>query len=153
MKYVDERFHTGDFIIGDCYERETDDGLKKIVPAYIGVFWNDNLIGYIAEELDTAYFDQLRLNMDSLAEGTFYLLDGNYAIITAGTTTQKESLSGFTSSQKDREVFQKAWDAIDHEENPQGEVRYHQMWNARTGVCVSQRISALRKRVRIITVF
>lgn len=29
MKYVDERFHTGDFIIGSVYERETDDGLKK----------------------------------------------------------------------------------------------------------------------------
>lgn len=29
LKYVDERFHTGDFIIGDSYERETDDGLKK----------------------------------------------------------------------------------------------------------------------------
>ena len=125
LKYVDERFHTGDFIIGDSYERETDDGLKKIVPAYIGVFFNDNLIGYIAEELDTAYFDLLRLNMDSLAEATFYILDGNYAIITAGTTTQKESLSRFESSQKDREDFQKAWDAIDHEENPQGEVRYH----------------------------
>ena len=93
--------------------------------------------------------------MDSLAEGTFYLLDGNYAIITAGTTTQKESLSGFTSSQKDREDFQKAWDAIDHEENPQGKcvtiirecpiLHTIQMWNARTGVCVSQRISALRK--------
>ena len=95
MKYVDKCFHTGDFIIGNVYERETDDGLKKIVPAYIGVFWNDNLIGYIAEELDTAYFDQLRLNMDSLAEATFYILDGNYAIITAGTTTQKESLSRF----------------------------------------------------------
>ena len=121
MKYVDERFHTGDFIIGSVYERETDDGLKKIVPAYIGVFFNDNLIGYIAEELDTAYFDLLRLNMDSLAEATFYILDGNYAIITAGKKTQKESLSQFESSQKDREDFQKAWDAINHEENPQGE--------------------------------
>ena len=124
LKYVDERFHTGDFIIGDSYERETDDGLKKIVPAYIGVFFNDNLIGYIAEELDTAYFNQLRLNMDSLADGTFYILDGNNAIITAGKTTQKESLSQFESSDKDREDFQKAWDAINHEENPRGEIRY-----------------------------
>ena len=124
LKYVDERFHTGDFIIGNSYERETDDGLKKIVPAYIGVFFNDNLIGYIAEELDTAYFDQLRLNMDSLADGTFYILDGNNAIITAGKTTQKESLSQLESSDKDREDFQKAWDAINHEENPQGEIRY-----------------------------
>ncbi len=65
--------------------------MKKVVPAYIGVFDGERLIGYIAEELDTAYFDELRLNMDSLAEGTFYLLDGNGAIITAGDTKQKKS--------------------------------------------------------------
>ena len=157
MKYVDERFHTGDFIIGSVYERETDDGLKKIVPAYIGVFFNDNLIGYIAEELDTAYFDLLRLNMDSLAEATFYILDGNYAIITAGKKTQKESLSQFESSQKDREDFQKAWDAINHEENPQGEVRYHYQGMSYItyysnveytdwGVRISENLSAQKKR-------
>ena len=144
MKYVDERFHTGDFIIGSVYERETDDGLKKIVPAYIGVFFNDNLIGYIAEELDTAYFDLLRLNMDSLAEATFYILDGNYAIITAGKKTQKESLSQFESSQKDRE-------------NPQGEVRYHYQGMSYItyysnveytdwGVRISENLSAQKKR-------
>lgn len=89
LKYIDERFHDGNFSIGNAYERETDDGLKKVVPAYIGVFDGERLIGYIAEELDTSYFDELRLNMDSLAEGTFYLLDGNGAIITAGTQSRK----------------------------------------------------------------
>lgn len=124
MKDVDPKYQTGEFIIGDVYERITDDGRKNVVPAYTGVYYNNELIGYVMEELDTAYFDDLRLNMDTLADGTFYLLDGNRAIITAGDTKNKRSLKTFVSKSSDRNDFQKKWDAIDHEKNPSGYVRY-----------------------------
>ena len=124
MKDVDPKYQTGEFIIGDVYERITDDGRKNVVPAYTGVYYNNELIGYVMEELDTAYFDDLRLNMDTLADGTFYLLDGNGAIITAGDTKNKRSLKTFVSKSSDRNDFQKKWDAIDHEKNPYGYVRY-----------------------------
>ena len=61
---------------------------------------------------------------DTLADGTFYLLDGNGAIITAGDTKNKRSLKTFVSKSSDRNDFQKKWDAIDHEKNPSGYVRY-----------------------------
>lgn len=124
MKDVDPKYQTGEFIIGDVYERITDDGRKNVVPAYTGVYYNNELIGYVMEELDTAYFDDLRLNMDTLADGTFYLLDGNGAIITAGDTKNKRSLKTFVSKSSDRNDFQKKWDTIDHEKNPSGYVRY-----------------------------
>lgn len=124
MKDVDPKYQTGEFIIGDVYERITDDDRKNVVPAYTGVYYNNELIGYVMEELDTAYFDDLRLNMDTLADGTFYLLDGNGAIITAGDTKNKRSLKTFVSKSSDRNDFQKKWDAIDHEKNPSGYVRY-----------------------------
>ena len=124
MKDVNPKYQTGEFIIGDVYERITDDGRKNVVPAYTGVYYNNELIGYVMEELDTAYFDDLRLNMDTLADGTFYLLDGNGAIITAGDTKNKRSLKTFVSKSSDRNDFQKKWDAIDHEKNPSGYVRY-----------------------------
>lgn len=124
MKDVDPKYQTGEFIIGDVYERITDDGRKNVVPAYTGVYYNNELIGYVMEELDTAYFDDLRLDMDTLADGTFYLLDGNGAIITAGDTKNKRSLKTFVSKSSDRNDFQKKWDAIDHEKNPSGYVRY-----------------------------
>lgn len=124
MKDVDPKYQTGEFMIGDVYERITDDGRKNVVPAYTGVHYNNELIGYVMEELDTAYFDDLRLNMDTLADGTFYLLDGNGAIITAGDTKNKRSLKTFVSKSSDRNDFQKKWDAIDHEKNPSGYVRY-----------------------------
>lgn len=125
MKDVDAKYQTGEFIIGDVYERVTDDGRKNVVPAYTGVYYNDELIGYVMEELDTAYFDELRLNMDTLADGTFYILDGNGAIITAGDTKSQSSLKTFVTKSSDRNDFQEKWDAIDHEKNPSGYVRYH----------------------------
>ena len=124
LKNADTKFHAGTFIMGDVYERQTDDGLKRVVPAYIGVYEKSELIGYISEELDTTYFDELRLNMDSLSSGTFYLLDGNNSIITAGKTTQKNSLTEFVTKSADRSDFQKKWNAIDREANPRGEIYY-----------------------------
>lgn len=124
LKNADTKFHAGTFIMGDVYERQTDDGLKRVVPAYIGVYEKSELIGYISEELDMTYFDELRLNMDSLSSGTFYLLDGNNSIITAGKTTQKNSLTEFVTKSADRSDFQKKWNAIDREANPRGEIYY-----------------------------
>ena len=159
MKDSDPKYQTGEFIIGDVYERMTDDGKKNVVPAFTGVYHNDELIGYVMEELDTAYFDDLRLNMDSLADGTFYILDGNGAIITAGDTKNKSSLKTFVSKSSDRSDFQEKWDAIDHEKNPSGYVRYHyrgqsyityysDVENTGWGIRVTENLSAQRQTGR-----
>lgn len=123
FKSVNERFRTGEFIIGNSYERDTDDGVKKLVPAYLGIYDGQRLIGFVSEELDTRYFDDLRMNMGSLADGTFYLIDGNGEIITAGDS-KHESLTQFVTDVSERKEFQKAWDAIDHEANPSGKLYY-----------------------------
>lgn len=125
MLILDDKYHTGEFIMGDVYERETDDGAKRVVPAYIGIYNGDALVGYVVEELDTAYFDVLRLNMESLSAGTFYLLDGTNNIITAGTKEDQTSRRKFVSTTKDRNDFHEKYSAIDHEANPTGEIVYH----------------------------
>ncbi len=125
MLILDDKYHTGEFIMGDVYERETDDGVKRVVPAYIGIYNEETLVGYVVEELDTTYFDELRLNMKSLSEGTFYLLDGTDTIITAGTKEDKTSLRKFVTTTKDRDEFHEKYSAIDHEKHPTGELVYH----------------------------
>ncbi len=163
LKYISAQYHTGEFVIGNTYERRTDDGLKKVVPAYVGAYYNNELIGYIAEELDTAYFDDLRLNMDSLAEGTFYLLDGNGAIITAGDTKQKTSIDNFVTKHSDRNDFQKKWDAIDHDANPSGKIHYHyqgmdyvtyysNVENTDWGIRITENLTAQRETSKTYTV-
>ena len=163
MKYSNERFHTGGFIMGDVYERNIDDESKRLIPAYVGVYDEERLIGYIAEELDTAYFDELRLNMDSLAAGTFYLLDGNGMIITAGDTKQKKSLSHFVTDSSERNSFQKAWDEVDHNSNPVGKIYYKyrgdsyvtyysDVDNTNWGMRLTDNLSAQRQTGRSYTV-
>lgn len=159
MKNVDPKYQTGKFIIGDVYERMTDDGKKNVVPAYTGVYCNDELIGYVMEELDTAYFDNLRLNIDSFANGTFYILDGNGVIITAGDTKSKSSLHTFVTKSSDRNDFQEKWNAINHEKNSSGYVRYHyhgqnyityysDVENTDWGIRVTQNLSAQKQTGR-----
>jgi diguanylate cyclase (GGDEF)-like protein len=163
LKYIGAQYHTGEFVIGNTYERRTDDGLKKVVPAYVGAYYNNELIGYIAEELDTAYFNDLRLNMDSLAEGTFYLLDGKGAIITAGDTKQKNSIDNFVTKHSDRNDFQEKWDAIDHTANPSGKIHYHyqgmdyvtyysNVENTDWGIRISENLTAQRETSKTYTV-
>lgn len=123
LKNVNERFRTGEFIIGNSYERNTDDGNRKLVPAYIGIYDEGKLIGYVSEELDTEYFDDLRMNMNSLADGTFYLIDGNGKIITAGDN-QHQSLTQFITDESERKEFQKAWNEVDHQVNLTGKISY-----------------------------
>ena len=125
LRTLDDKYHTGEFVMGNVYERETDDGVKRVVPAYIGIYNGDILVGYVVEELDTTYFDDLRLNMRSLSEGTFYLLDGRDTIITAGTKEDKTSLRKFVTTTKDRNEFHEKYSAIDHEKHPTGEIIYH----------------------------
>lgn len=123
LKDMESKYLTGDFIISNVYERETAEGTKKLVSSILGVKNEDELIGYIVEEIPSSYFDRYRSNTNLWKNGTFYLLDGNGALITAGVPGE-ESLSNFVTTEEDRENFQNAWNAVDHEKNPNGCINY-----------------------------
>ncbi len=124
FQYSDAKYKTGSFIMGNVYERETDDGLKRMIPAYIGIFEGDKLIGYLIEEIDCSYFDRLRLQTDFLKDGTLYLLDGNNAPITAGTAEASDSRDQLLSTEEERKNYIEAWNAFDHEQYSEGIIRY-----------------------------
>ncbi len=116
--------HTGEFIMGNVYDRETDKGLKRIVPSYIGIFHEDKLIGYLIQENDCEYFNRLRVQTDFLEDGTFYLLDADNCLITAGTGSEEESRADKVTTPEERRSYQEAWDAFDHETYSQGVINY-----------------------------
>lgn len=158
-KDVDNKFHTGDFVMGNVYERVTDDGLKRVVPAYVGIFDGETLIGYVVEELDVQYFNNLRLNMDTVSNGTFYLLDGEMSIITAGDNSQKESLNSFVTQGSQRSDFSNKWSKIDFEKNPKGEINYtydgqeyityySNVENSEWSIRITENLSAQKKGVK-----
>ncbi len=120
----DPKNHTGEFIMGNAYERKTDNGIKRIVPSYIGIYNNDTLIGYLIQENDCEYFNRLRVQTDFLEDGTLYLTDGNGEIITAGTGSEEESRTEKVTTPEQRKSYQEAWNAFDHENNSRGVINY-----------------------------
>ncbi len=124
FQYSNEINKSGEFRLGDIYDRHTDNGEKRVIPAYIGIYDNNALIGYLIEEIDCTYFDKIRLNTDFLEEGTIYLLDSELNIITAGTGEEIESRREMVTSIEERESYQRAWDEFDHEKYSDGIIRY-----------------------------
>ncbi len=124
FQYSDAKYKTGNFIMGNVYERETDNGLMRMIPAYIGVFAGDELIGYLIEEIDCNYFDRLRLQTDFLEDGTLYLLDGEHIPITAGTADASDSRDELISTDEQRKSYVEAWNAFDHDTYSEGIIYY-----------------------------
>ncbi len=122
LQYSRNRYHTGEFIMGNVYDRETDEGVKHILPAYIGIYHEGELIGYLVEEIECEYFNNLRLQTDFLDVGTLYLFDENMQIITAGTAT--ETRENLISTAEERQDYVDAWNAFDHEAHSEGVIYY-----------------------------
>lgn len=112
FKNKDASYHTGVFRIGSIYERETDSGKKRLVPAYIGSFLNGELIGYIAAEIDTSYFDNLRTENQFLEENgnSFFILDNQNALINIGFQTKANTLADLAESKPYLNSLCKAWE-------------------------------------------
>lgn len=119
---VKEKYLTGEFYIGDVYQRKTANGLQNVVAAYQGIFFDGALIGYMVEEINTSHFDEYRVNTNLWDGGTLYIIDGRGAIITAGT--QDETRKDYVTNEEERNSFRKAWDAVDHKAHPSGEISY-----------------------------
>lgn len=111
------------FWIGDLYERENAEGTIRLVAAAQSIDRGGERIGYLIEEIPISYFDRFRSETNLWQDGTLYLLDGKYGMITAGVP-QEESRTSFQTTEADRENFQKAWDAVDHEATPSGCISY-----------------------------
>ncbi len=120
LQYSDENRLTGEFFLGTVYDRVTDSGEKRIVPAFIGIYDEDTLIGYLIQEIDCEYFNRLRMQTDFLEDGTLYLMDGAGQLITAGSALETESREDKISTPEQRQSYMEAWNAFDHENNSDG---------------------------------
>ncbi len=124
FQHSNEKYHSGVFAMGNTYDRETDSGMMRMIPAFIGVYDGDELIGYLIEEIACDYFDRLRLQTDFLEVGTLYLLDGDLQIITAGTADASDSREELISTPEERASYIAAWNAFDHETYSEGVITY-----------------------------
>ena len=84
LAFVEEEYLTGDFCIGNVYTRKTSFGMKRAVLVYQGVYYGDELIGFILQEVLTEHFNQYHENNVFWDNGVMQILDANDEIITVG---------------------------------------------------------------------
>lgn len=79
-----ERNLTGEFVLGNVYSRQTSREEIEAVLAYIGIYYQGELIGYLAEEIRIDYFERYHKGNVFWDNGTMIIRDGNGKIVTIG---------------------------------------------------------------------
>ena len=119
-----ENFTRDGFYMGQVVEREDHGKIIRTIPVYESVYYEDELIGYLVEELVVDYFDTFRYELD-LAEGcSLYITDKKRNIITAGTSEQGEDVTEYVTTKEERQEYSEYWSQIDWENEPSGSFEY-----------------------------
>lgn len=75
---------TGKFYIGNIYSRQSEGEEIQAVLAYIGIYHEEELIGYLAEEIRTDYFERYHEGNVFWDNGIMIIRDGKGKILTIG---------------------------------------------------------------------
>lgn len=110
------------FCITDVLTSERDGKESKTVVAVLEIEEESEILGYALAEINLDFYDNIRERARLWRGSTFYLLDGQGKIISAGTP--EESLRMFVTSEEERKDYAKNYEAIDFEAVPQGSFRY-----------------------------
>lgn len=100
----------------------TDSDNNKTLVTISMIEEDGELLGYVLAELGLDFYVEIRERAELWEDSTFYLLDGKGQIVSAGTAG--ENRENFVTTKKEREDYNKKYNAIDFEKNPQGSFRY-----------------------------
>lgn len=123
LKKANKRFLTGSFAISNIFTTYAYGEEKEVIACVMGIYGGDELLGYIVEEINMSFFENLRIKSDMWEGGTLYLLDGNSKLITAGNN-QEESRQEFVLPKEERASFSMQWDSLDLTKEPSGNIKY-----------------------------
>lgn len=117
-----ERMNGNSFYITDTLSYQQNGRNVQSVIAIAEIADHDNVIGYALSEINLDFYDNIRKRAKLWNESTFYLLDGNQNIISAGTQDDKRET--FVTSNAERQDYQEKYNAIDFGAHPQGSFTY-----------------------------
>lgn len=106
---------------------------KKVIVAVQQIFNGDELLGYVIQELNLTFFEEVRVSANLFNNGTIYLTDGKGNLIAAGDT--QSSRDHYVLSSEERSDYLRAWEARD-KTSTEGILRY-KAWNERYLSCYS----------------
>ena len=84
LSVADGKYLSGDFWVGNVYEREVGSGKIRAVLAYQGIYYGGELIGYIVQEILASHFEQYCAGNVLWENGVLQIQDGKNEIITIG---------------------------------------------------------------------
>lgn len=117
-----ERMNGNSFYISDVLSYRQDGREVQSVIAIAEITDNDGVLGYALSEINLDFYDNMRKQAKLWNESTFYLLDGNQNIISAGT--QDDRRENFVTTNAERKDYQEKYSAIDFAAHPRGSFAY-----------------------------
>lgn len=112
-----------DFSIGRVVERETEEGKKRLVLACKAITRNEEVIGYVAEEISVSYFDKFCTDTALSADDVLYISDGHGETITQGYAVDGE-LKSYTPTEEMDAAYRKKWKNINLDRHPSGQFSF-----------------------------
>lgn len=112
-----------DFSIGRVVERETEEGKKRLVLACKAITRNEEVIGYVAEEISVSYFDKFCTDTALSADDVLYISDGHGETITQGYAVDGE-LKSYTPTEEMDAAYRKKWKNINLDRHPNGQFSF-----------------------------
>lgn len=91
------KFLEGSFSVGNVYSVETEEGKIRLVHAYLGIYDQEELIGYLAAEVRLDYFDKYHEKNIFWDNGIVIIRDGNGNIVICGGAGEESE--GFEEKQ------------------------------------------------------
>lgn len=123
LQNIPEENLSRDFSIGRVVERETEEGKKRLVLACKAITRNEEVIGYVAEEISVSYFDKFCTDTALSADDVFYISDGHGETITQGYAVDGE-LKSYTPTEEMYAAYRKKWKNIYLDRHPNGQFSF-----------------------------
>lgn len=93
------------------FTRVTESGqkgnTKRIIAAIMEIYNNEELIGYIVEEINLDFFNNIRTSANLYNNGTIYIVDDSKNIVTAGS--KDKAITEYITNKDDRNDYSNAW--------------------------------------------
>lgn len=123
LQNIPEENLSRDFSIGRVVERETEEGKKRLVLACKAITRNEEVIGYVAEEISVSYFDKFCTDTALSADDVLYISDGHGETITQGYAVDGE-LKSYTPTEEMYAAYRKKWKNIYLDRHPNGQFSF-----------------------------
>lgn len=117
-----DRMNGNSFYITNTMSYRQNGRKVQSVIAIAEVRDNDRVLGYILSEINLDFYDNIRKRAKLWNEATFYLLDGDQNIISAGTQDDKRET--FVTTSAERKDYHDKYSAIDFTSHPRGSFTY-----------------------------